>query len=101
VRHASFETPEFTELAARAGAAIVFADSEDYPLIEVQTADFSYARLMKSHPEVETGYPVDELAAWQKRAEGWAKGGRDVFVYFIDGAKERAPSAAAAFLGGL
>jgi uncharacterized protein YecE (DUF72 family) len=100
VRHASFKTPEFSELAAKAGAAIVVADSEDYPLIEEQTADFSYARLMKSRAEVETGYPVDELAVWRKRAQAWAKGGRDVFVYFINGAKERAPGAAAAFLGG-
>ena len=101
VRHPSFETAEFTELAAKAGAAIVIADSEDYPLIEEQTADFSYARLMMSRAEVETGYPADELAAWRKRARGWGAGGRDVFVYFIDGAKERAPAAAAAFLAGL
>ena len=101
VRHASFETPEFTELAAKAGAAIVLADSEDYPLIEEQTADFSYARLMKSRADEETGYPANELDAWRKRAQGWSKGGRDVFVYFIDGAKERGPAAAAAFLGGL
>jgi uncharacterized protein YecE (DUF72 family) len=101
VRHASFKTPEFIELAAKAGAAIVVADSDDYPLIEEQTADFSYARLMKSSAEVETGYPADELAAWRKRAQGWSEGGRDVFVYFINGAKERAPAAAGAFLRGL
>ena len=101
VRHASFKTPEFIELAAKAGAAIVVADSEDYPLIDEQTADFAYARLMRSRAEVETGYPADELDAWRKRAQGWAKGGRDVFVYFINGAKERAPAAAAAFLAGL
>jgi uncharacterized protein YecE (DUF72 family) len=101
VRHPSFKTPEFCELAAKVGAAIVLADSDDYPLIEEQTADFSYARLMRSRAEVETGYPTDELAAWRKRAKCWAKGGRDVFVYFIDGAKERAPAAAAAFLDGL
>ena len=34
VRHASFKTQEFIELAAQAGAAIVVADSEDYPLIQ-------------------------------------------------------------------
>ena len=101
VRHASFKTPEFIELAAKAGAAIVVADSEDYPLIEEETADFTYARLMRSRAEVETGYPADELSAWRERAQGWAKGGRDVFVYFINGAKERAPAAAAAFLAGL
>jgi uncharacterized protein YecE (DUF72 family) len=101
VRHGTFKTPEFIELAAKAGAAIVLADSDDYPLIEDETADFTYARLMKSRTEVETGYPADELEAWRKRAQGWAKGGRDVFVYFIDGAKERAPAAASAFLAGL
>jgi uncharacterized protein YecE (DUF72 family) len=79
----------------------VLADSDDYPLIEEQTADFTYARLMRSRADVETGYPADELDAWRKRAQGWAKGGRDVFVYFINGAKERAPAAAAAFLAGL
>ncbi len=101
VRHASFKTPEFIELSAKAGAAIVVADSEDYPLIEEQTADFSYARLMKSRAGLETGYPPDELVAWRKRAQALAKGGRNVFVYFIDGAKERAPAAAEAFLAGL
>ncbi len=101
VRHASFRTPEFFGLAAKAGVAIVLADSDDYPLIEEQTADFTYARLMKSRAEEEKGYPGDELAAWRKRTQNWARGGRDVFVYFIDGAKERAPAAAAAFIGGL
>ena len=101
VRHASFETPEFAELAAKAGAAIVLADSEDYPLIEEQTADFSYARLMKSRADEKTGYPANELAAWRSQAQGWSREGRDVFVYFINGAKERAPAAAAAYLGGL
>ncbi len=98
VRHASFNTPEFFELAQNVGAAIVLADSDDYPLIEAPTADFTYARLMKARAGEETGYPSDELAHWQKRAEGWAKGGRDAFVYFINGAKERAPAAARAFL---
>ncbi len=101
VRHASFQTDAFIEMAAEAGAAIVVADSDDYPPIEERTADFTYARLMKSRADVETGYPEAELAAWRKRAEGWAKGGGDAFVYFIDGAKERAPAAAAAFLAGL
>ncbi len=101
VRHDSFKTPQFIELAAKAGAAIVFADSDDYPLIEEQTADFTYARLMRSRADEDTGYPQDELAAWLKRAEAWMKNDRDVFVYFINGAKERAPAAATAFLAKL
>jgi len=98
VRHSSFETPDFIELAFKAGAAIVFADSDDYPKIEEQTADFTYARLMRSRPEEEAGYPSGELAEWRQRAHAWAARGRDVFVYFINGAKERAPAAAQAFL---
>lgn len=98
VRHESFRTPQFYELAAKTGAAIVVADSDDYPLIEEATGDFTYVRLMKARADVETGYSEAELAAWRKRAKEWAKGGRDVFVYFINGAKERAPAAAGAFL---
>lgn len=98
VRHESFRTPAFFQLAAEAGAAIVVADSIDYPLIEEETADFIYARLMQARADAPTGYSKAELATWRKRAERWAKGGRDVFVYFINGAKERAPAAAEAFL---
>jgi len=100
-RHESFRTPAFTDLAAKAGAAIVLADSDDYPLIDEPTAGFVYARLMKARADEETGYAPAEIAAWRQRAEGWAAGGRDVFVYFIDGAKKRAPAAAQAFLAGL
>ncbi len=99
VRHESFKSPQFTDLAARAGAAIVLADSDDYPCIEEETAGFKYARLMKCRTEEETGYASGELACWAKRAANWGADGRGVFVYFIDGAKERAPAAARAFLG--
>ncbi len=101
LRHESFKTPEAIELAAGAGAAIVFADSDDYPKIAEQTAGFTYARLMKARAEEETGYPQDVLNAWLKQAKEWGEGGRDVFVYFINGAKIRAPAAASAFLAGL
>jgi uncharacterized protein YecE (DUF72 family) len=101
VRHPSFQTKEFFELAAKAGAAIVLADSDDYPLIDEPTADFAYARLMQSREEEAAGYPEAELAAWRERAKAWEADGRDAFVYFINGAKERAPAAAAAFLAGL
>jgi uncharacterized protein YecE (DUF72 family) len=97
LRHESFKNREATELAAKAGAAIVFTDSGDYPCIDEPTADFAYARLMRSREQEETGYAPDELSRWLDRAQGWASGGRDVFVYFIDGAKMRAPAAALAF----
>jgi uncharacterized protein YecE (DUF72 family) len=93
VRHESFRDQRFTDLARKHNAAIVFADSEDYPAINEATADFVYARLMRTKKSVKTGYTTRELEEWAKRARQWAKRG-DVFIYFISGAKERAPAAA-------
>src|SRR5262249_2673044 len=98
VRHESFRSPQFFELAQKAGAAIVLADSDEYPCIAQETTGFTYARLMKSRADEPTGYPHAELTAWTKKARKWSAGGRDAFVYFINGAKERAPAAAQAFL---
>jgi uncharacterized protein YecE (DUF72 family) len=98
VRHASFDCPRFLELAEKAHAAIVLADSAAYPCIDADTGGFRYARLMKSRAEEPAGYSAGELKDWARRARGWNTGGRDAFVYFIDGAKERAPAAAQAFL---
>ena len=78
--------------------AVVYAHAEDYPLFEEQTADFTYARLQQCREEMETGYTAEELDRWAAQAEAWAKGGRDVFVFFIAGAKVRAPAAAMALI---
>ena len=45
-----------------------------------------------------TGYPPEALDAWAGARRGWHADGRDCFVYFINGAKVRAPAAAAALL---
>jgi uncharacterized protein YecE (DUF72 family) len=97
VRHESFRHKDFYELARRHNAAIVFADSDDYPAIDEHTADFTYARLMRTHEETETGYDAKALAGWAKQARVWARRG-DAFVYFISGAKVRAPAAAQALI---
>ncbi len=97
VRHASFKDKKFYDLARKYGAAIVFADDDDFPEIDEPTADFTYARLMRSKANVKTGYTGPELDAWAKRAKAWAKRG-DVFIYFISGAKVRAPAAALALI---
>jgi uncharacterized protein YecE (DUF72 family) len=111
VRHPSFMNADFIALARKHGAATVFADSTEYQSFADLTADFVYARLMRADAAVETGYTRKALAAWAERARTWAKGGepaglphagdavpknvsRDVFVFFINGAKERAPAAA-------
>lgn len=111
VRHDSFATPAFVDLARERSVAITFADSDGYPGIADLTADFVYARLRRSVEEEPTGYPPAALDRWADIAHGWASGeapkglpyvtserpaaaSRDVFVYFISGAKVRNPAAA-------
>jgi uncharacterized protein YecE (DUF72 family) len=115
VRHASFRTEEFVRLARRHGVGTVFTDSDDYPSFADLTGDFVYARLMRAQADVSTGYPVPALDAWARACVTWSAGGepadlprvgepaakdrpRDVFVFFINGAKERAPAAAMALI---
>ncbi|MBL8647001.1 MAG: DUF72 domain-containing protein [Sphingosinicella sp.] len=98
VRHASFEDAAFVKLAKDAGAAIVYADKPGYPTIDEVTADFAYARLQRAEEDVPTGYTPTALDDWAAKACGWAKGGRDTFVFMINGAKVRAPAAAAALI---
>jgi uncharacterized protein YecE (DUF72 family) len=97
LRHDSFKCRQMYDLARRYDCAIVFADSSDYPEIEVHTADFTYARLMRTGENVATGYSRAGLDHWAEHARRWAKRG-DVFVYFIAGEKLRAPAAARALI---
>ena len=115
VRDRGFVDAGFVELARHHGMATVYTDSDEHPNVADPTADFVYARLMRSRAHVASGYPADELAAWAARARTWARGGtpgdlpllappaagaarRDVFVFFISAAKERNPAAAVGLL---
>lgn len=93
VRHVSFATPEFYDLARKHGVAIVNARSDDFPEIDEVTADFTYARLMSSREELETGVTDAEVKMMARQVRNWSKRG-DVFAYFISGAKVRNPAAA-------
>src|SRR5690606_5754239 len=62
-------------LARHHGMATVYTDSDEHPNVADPTADFVYARLMRSRAHVASGYPADELAAWAARARTWARGG--------------------------
>ena len=97
VRHASFTDEKFLKLARERNIAIVTVESEKHPLIVEPTADFAYARLELTQADEPTGYPAPALKQWAKTARTWEKSG-DVFIYFISGAKERNPAAAAAML---
>lgn len=116
VREPTFVDADYLVLASRHGMATVFTDSHEHPSFADLTADFVYARLMRSRAHIATGYPAHEIAAWAGRAREWARGGeppdlpklspevrappkpRDVFIYFIAAAKERNPAAAMALL---
>ena len=103
VRSPTFNTPQFVDLAAKYGCAIVYAEDDeapDWPRIDEDTADFKYARVMSSREDEETGMTSAELDAVAERTRAWAKRG-DVFCYFIAGAKVRNPAAAQALIGKL
>lgn len=100
-RHESFRDPAFFAALRKVGMATVFADSPKYPAFDEITADFVYARMMRSEPARTSGYAPRELDRIADTARQWAasSGGKaDVFVFFINGAKERAPAAARALL---
>ena len=94
-RHESFGCDEYFALARKHKIATVITDSEKYPNFTEITGDFVYARLMSAKSDIVTGYTKPALKKWAKQAEAWSdEVQRDVYVYFINGAKERAPAAA-------
>jgi uncharacterized protein YecE (DUF72 family) len=101
VRNESFRDPAFIDLARERNMAVAFADSDDFPCIDEQTADFTYARLQRSVEDEPTGYADNALDSWATRARDWAAGNRDVYLFFIAGAKIRNPAAAQALIGRL
>ncbi|MBL0924562.1 MAG: DUF72 domain-containing protein [Sphingomonadaceae bacterium] len=98
VRNVSFDNPSFIELARTKGMAIVHNDHPEYPLIKADTADFVYARVMQAQEGLEEGYSRTDLDKWADNARTWAADGRDVYLFFISGAKVRNPAAARAVI---
>ena len=102
--------------SAAVAVATVFTDSDEYPSFADLTGSLVYARLMRTQPDLESGYPLHALDRWVERACAWMAGdepddlprvesaaarrgrARDVYLFFISGAKERAPAAAMALL---
>jgi uncharacterized protein YecE (DUF72 family) len=114
VRHESFAQAAFVDLLRDHNAAVVAVDSDKHAAIYDVTADFVYLRLERTVDKEPTGYSPKSLDAWADRLETWAGGGepddvvrhagaaparpRDVFAYFISGAKVRNPAAAMAMI---
>jgi uncharacterized protein YecE (DUF72 family) len=109
IRHASFATPEFINLLRQYDVALVCADTVEWPRLMDVTSDFMYCRLHGSEVLYANGYDEPSLDQWATRVHHWARGSepddaervikekgpqkpqRDVFVYFDNDAKVRAP----------
>lgn len=109
IRHASFVNPDFIDLLRKYDVALVCADTVEWPRLMDVTSDFMYCRLHGSEVLYASGYDDEALDQWSKRVHAWACGGepedaeravkeqgatkpaRDVFVYFDNDAKVRAP----------
>lgn len=119
IRHPSFVTPEFVKLLRRHRVALVCADTVAWPRLLDVTSDFLYLRLHGTQELYASGYDDAALDLWADRVAAWARGGepspaptgvkpaeealwasparppqrakRDVYVYFDNDAKVRAP----------
>jgi len=111
VRHDTFKTPQYLALARRHQAATVFTDSDDYPSFADLTGGFVYVRAMRTDASLPQGCTPQALGQIAACCEAWRSGRepdalprieaapppgapRDVFLFFISGAKEKAPAAA-------
>lgn len=107
IRHESFVVPDFVDLLREHDIGLVVADTVEWPLLMDVTADFVYCRLHGSEELYASGYDDAALDTWAQRVAMWARGGqpegrkastvgaevrpRDVYVYFDNDSKVRAP----------
>ena len=103
-------TPDFFELLRTENIGYVIADTAGkFPYSEDVTADFVYIRLHGAEQLYVSGYEADAIEAWARRVVAWSRGEevtdgkrahpkpgpkrvtRDVYVYFDNDAKVRAP----------
>jgi uncharacterized protein YecE (DUF72 family) len=111
VRHASFVDPAFVNLLRQYGVALVVSDStQAWPIVEDLTADFVYIRLHGTESKYAGAYSDRALQRWAERIDAWRSGtqpadarliaprlapprraARDVYCYFDNDVKARAP----------
>lgn len=108
IRHRTFHDPAFVELLRDREVALVRADTGGrFPELDDVTADFAYLRLHGAEELYTSGYDDAALDDWAARIRTLRSGGtpadgvrlaraaprrhRDVFVYFDNDVKVRAP----------
>jgi uncharacterized protein YecE (DUF72 family) len=110
IRHESFVSEAFVAQLRRHNIALVVADTAGkWPYYEDVTADFVYIRLHGDKELYVSGYTDGALERWAQRIRAWARGGelsngkrmsaqpavslraRDVYCYFDNDVKVRAP----------
>jgi uncharacterized protein YecE (DUF72 family) len=108
VRHAieprdhSFDDPAFANQLAAHGVAAVLGDTAGrWPVLDWVTADFAYARLHGDREIYTSGYDDAGLDRWEEWTRDHLDRGRDVYVYFDNDTKGRAPHDAMALLARL
>lgn len=113
IRHESFRDKAFIALLRSHDIALVCADTVEWPHLMDVTSDFLYCRLHGSEQLYASGYNSSALDEWEHRICCWAKGveppgaervggpanqrksGRNVFLYFDNDIKVKAPENAA------
>ena len=92
IRHPSFMTAEFVALLRKHDIGLVVADTAGkWPKMFHVTAGFVYVRLHGDIKIYTSGYSDRALASWARRIRNWHRDGRDVYVYFDNDVKVKAP----------
>lgn len=110
IRHESFIDESFVQLLREHGIALVVADTaKKWPYREDVTADFLYLRLHGDKEIYASGYTDEALTRWAERIRSWRSGSqpddahlisaqsplpkhsRDIYCYFDNDFKVRAP----------
>ncbi|MBV7486018.1 DUF72 domain-containing protein [Bordetella sp. BOR01] len=118
IRHESFACPEFVAMLRTHGVALVTADTAGkWPLLEDATADFAYLRLHGDKKLYSSGYSDHALHHWASRIRYWSRGRepgdahragarppraygpRDIYCYFDNDIKVKAPGDARSLAG--
>jgi uncharacterized protein YecE (DUF72 family) len=91
IRNESFMVPEFIKLLKKYNVAFVIADSAGkWPMTDQLTADLVYMRLHGAEELYSSGYDEKTLNMWAAKIKKW-KRNHDIYVYFDNDVKVRAP----------